>query len=256
MGNKNRLNSETEREGGFEKLAEEGKKVSWMEHLKRARDLLRQKSTGEKAECKYYRLTGNAEVYGKTRKDRKFWEDIYKHWDEVGIEIPMELGKMVEGYVNNPDYRFGVHHSYAIDGANYEQDRVLNSILKEGLMNLGDASSGAFYKDPPVSKTVSFCPDMFHAVMQIKGSYKGSTGAVLVAIPSKYVDPDGSVKEGMVDEVYNHDKNGYSTLKPEFILGFAKNLGKGSVVEYKSREELLEGYDGPDADTNQKTATS
>ena len=54
----------------------------------------------------------------------------------------------------------------------------------------------------------------------------------------------------MIDEVYNHNENGYSILKPEFILGFAKNLGKGSVVEYKSREELLKGYVGPDTDNN------
>jgi hypothetical protein len=250
MEDKNKLNFEAGRESGFEELAKEGKKVSWMEHLKKARDLLRQKSTGEKVESKYYRLTGNAKVYGKTRKDRKFWENIYKNWDEIGVEIPMELGKMVEEYVNNPDYQFGVHHSYMVKGANYEQDSALNSILKEGLTNWGDASSGAFYKDPPVSKTVSFCPNMFHAVMQIKGSYKGSTGAVLVAIPSKYVDFNGKIKEGMVNEVYNHNENGYSTLKPEFILGFAKNLGKGSVVEYKSREELLKGYVGPDTDNN------
>lgn len=244
MEDKNRLNSGAERESGFEELTKEREKMSWADHLKKARNLLKRKSVGEKTEGKYYHLTGHAEVLGRTRKDRKFWEGIYKHWDEVGVEIPMELGKMVEKYVNDPDYQFGVHHSYAIRGANYEQDDVLNAILKGGLINLGDASSGAFRKDPPVSKTVSFCPDMFHAVMQIKGSYKGSTGAVLVAIPSKYVDATGAVKEGMIDEVYNHNESGYSTLKPEFILGFAKNLGVGSVVEYKSREELLDGYTG------------
>ena len=85
---------------------------------------------------------------------------------------------------------------------------------------------------------------MFHAVMQIKGSYKGSTGAILVAIPSEYVDSTGEIKDGMIDRVYDHNDSGYSILKPEFILGFAKNLGVGSVVEYKSREELLDGYTG------------
>lgn len=246
MEAKNRINSKTERENGFEELEKEGKKTSWMDHLKRARDLLRGKSAGEETKERYYRLMDHVKVYSGSRKDRKFWEDIYEHWDEIGVEIPMELGEMVEGYVNNPDYQFGVHHSDAIDGANYEQDYTLNSILKKGLNNLGDASSGAFRKDPPVSKTVSFCSDMFHAVMQIKGSYKGSTGAVLVAIPSEYVDSTGEIKDGMIDKVYDHNDSGYSILKPEFILGFAKNLGVGSVVEYKSRDELLDGYTGPE----------
>lgn len=239
-----------EQNAGFQEIADSAKKTSWLEHLKSARDLLRRKAVGEEEKSGYYRLIGRAKVYGQTKKDRKFWEGIYKHWDEIGVEIPTELGEMVEKYVNNPDYQFGVHHSDAIDGANYEDDGVLHSILEQGLLNLGDASSGAFRKDPSVSKTVSFCPDMFHAVMQIKGSYKGSTGAVLVAIPSEYVDSAGEIKEGMVDKVYNHNDSGYSLLKPEFILGFAKNLGVGSVVEYKTREELLAGYKEPGAEEN------
>lgn len=187
-----------------------------------------------------YLLSEQFELYGKDKKSRKFWQGVYDSWDnDCGIDLPMEVGKFVEGYVNDPNYVFGVHHSYAINGEEYEDDIVLGSIMEDGLMNLGDASSGAFYKDPSVSKTVSFCPDMLHAVMQLKGSYKGSTGAVLVAIPSEYVDEYGDIKDGMANKVYNHNQSGYSYLKPEYILGFAQNLGRGSTIKFIPREDLL-----------------
>lgn len=176
------------------------------------------------------------------KKARKWYEEVYKSWDESGIDLPYDVGKMVESYVNNPDYVFGVHHSYAINGANYKKDTILHSILEEGLINAGDASSGRIYKDPSVSKTVSMCPDMLIATIQLKGSYKGSTGGVLIAIPSRLVDEHGDIKPGMEKEVYNYNELGNSVLKPEFILGFAQNLGRGSKIEFTPRQELLENY--------------
>lgn len=204
----------------------------------------------EKPHSSNYLLSENVEVYGRTKKDQKWWKETYENWDKCGIDVPYELGKMVEGVVNNPDYVFGVHHSNAVDGANYQNDEVLESIMENGLINMGDASSGRIYKNPPVHKTVSMCPDMFQAVIQMKGSYKGSTGAVLVAIPSKYVKKSGEIIPGMEDEIYYTNKIGNSVLRPEFILGFVQNLGKGSTCKFESREDLLRGYE------EQKTSPS
>lgn len=197
----------------------------------------------EKPHSSNYLLSENAEVYGRTKDDKKWWKKVYKNWDECGIDVPYELGKMIEDIVTNPDYVFGVHHSDAVDGANYQNDDVLESIMKDGLINMGDASSGRIYKNPPVHKTVSMCLDMFQAVMQMKGSYKGSTGAVLVAIPSRYMKKSGEIIPGMEDEVYYTNKIGNSVLKPEFILGFVQNLGIGSTCKFESREDLLKGYE-------------
>ena len=74
---------------------------------------------------------------------------------------------MVESCVNNPDFVFGIHRSDAINGADFENDDVLD---------------------------------------YMKSSYKRSTGAVLVVIPSKYLDEDGGVMPGMENEVYNQSK--------------------------------------------------
>lgn len=181
-----------------------------------------------------------------SKKDRQFaskWlKDVCEGWDSCGIDIPRELGEQIENMVKDPNYFLGVHRSYAINGEEYETDETLHRILTEGLANLGDASSGAIYKDPAVSKTVSPCNNMLNTVIYLKTSYKGSSGSVLVRIPAEYVDKEGNVKSGMEDQVYDHNELGNSRIKPEYLIGFITKPSQGQC-EFKSREELLAGYE-------------
>lgn len=235
---------------------------TWEEHVRLAEKLKRKfthnkaKNTGEKQKSSAYLLSEHVNPYNtqfgrpqsKSHEDRKFakewWKGVCESWDEDGIELPRELGEGIEQIVNDENYFFGIHRSYGIDGSNFENDDVLHSILTNGLQNLGDASSNIVYNDPPVSKTVSPCTNMLITVINLKSSYKGSTGAVLVAIPSDFVDKKtGDVKEGMENEVYNHNRIGNSSIKPEYIMGFIQNLGKGSVLKYESRDEILAAYE-------------
>ena len=192
----------------------------------------------------------NKEVYllSERMQYSEFAKDVYEFWDNIGVEMPAELGEMVERYITekdrhgNPKWCFGVHRSSKVNGRHYDTDVTLKHIMKDGLMNMGDDSSGYIYKDPPVSKTVTICSNMLNATLNMKSSYKDSTGAVLVAVPNEYLKEEGEVKKGMENNVYNHNKDGFSYLKPEYILGFVQNLGEGSRLEFKSREELLKGY--------------
>ena len=177
--------------------------------------------------------------------ERKSLKEICKFWDNCGIELPRDLGEAIENDLLNkknengePAYWFGVHRSDAIDGEEFENDETLQSIMTIGLKNFGDASSGSIYRDPPVSKTVRPCTSMMHTVINLKGTYKGSTGGVLVAVPREYVDEDGNPNKGCEDKVYNHDGN-VSIIKPEFLVGFVQNLGKGHTLQFKSRAEIL-----------------
>ncbi len=129
-----------------------------------------------------------------------------------------------------------------INGEECDTDEVLHRILTEGLTNLGDASSGAIYKDPDVSKTVSPCTNMLNTVINLKTSYKGSSGAVLVQIPIEYCNKEGKVKPGMENQVYDHNELGNSRIKPEFLVGFVTKPTQGKC-EFKSREELLSSYE-------------
>ena len=170
---------------------------------------------------------------------RKANKDICKGWDECGVDMPAELGESLEMFINDPDYWIGVHRSGWIDGAAFEHDDILQSIMEDGLINLGDSSSGAIRKNSAVSKTLSHCNNMLNTTIYLKSSYKGSTGAVLVAIPSKYLTDDGDIKPGFESAVYDYDKNGMSRIKPEFMMGFVQNLGPGHKLEFKTRDEIL-----------------
>ena len=166
-------------------------------------------------------------------------KDVCEDWDTCGVEMPYQLGKKLEKLTKDPKIWFGVHRSSRIDGRSFENDLVLQKIMREGLRNAGDDSSGLNYRNPPVTKTVSACENMIHTVINVKSSYKGSTGSVLVAIPMKYMDPnDGTVKEKYIDTVY--DNSGPSSvIRPEFLVGFIQNLGEGHTLKFKSRQEII-----------------
>ncbi|MBO7664817.1 hypothetical protein J6S46_03115, partial [Candidatus Saccharibacteria bacterium] len=147
--------------------------------------------------------------------------------------------ELMEHYIDSPNYRFGVHRSNSINGEKPETDAVLNNIMREGLVVLGDASSGSVRNNADPEKTVSFCKNILNAVILTKSSRQGSTGAVLVAIPSEYVNEEGELLPGKAENVYNYNEIGNPYIKPEYILGFAPNLGKNTTVDFISRQELL-----------------
>ncbi len=191
----------------------------------------------EKTESKYYLLSEHLD-----KRYKKAWKDHIDFWDaDDKPKISRKLGELMEKYIEDPNYVLGVHRSDAIDGTNYKTDQVLKSILNEGIMNLGDASSGAFRIDPDPGKAISPCTNMLDAVILTKSSYKGSTGAILVAIPREYMNNSGDLIIGKENDIYDHNESGYSYIKPEFILGFAPNPGgKDAVIDFVPKEEILD----------------
>ena len=121
-----------------------------------------------------------------------------------------------------------------------EEDMML--LPENGLLNFGDASSGAIQDSPSLSKTVAVCNDMLNADIYLKSSYKGSTGSILIAVSKEYVDDDGNPKPGMSEKIYIKDKHGRSMLRPEFIKGFVSNVPGENICQYRSRNELMQGY--------------
>lgn len=218
-------------------MEREKRRKRWSELGRRFLDIATN-GQGEKVEKeqKEYLLVENMEM---PKNNSDYFKELYEDWDEAGAKIPYKLGVLLEALVNDKNYWFGVHRSDSIDGKKIENDKILQKIMTEGLKNAGDASSGAFYKNPPVSKTVSKCNNMLHVAINLKGSYKRSTGAVLVAVPSKYLDENGYVKPGMEDKVYNTDEFGLSVIKPEYLVGFVQSLGEGTTMRFKTREEIL-----------------
>lgn len=164
-----------------------------------------------------------------------YMTDLIESWDK-DILIPYEIGKMIEDYVNNPNYFIGIHRTPIYqDEEHIHEDKRLNSIFNQGLRNYGDLSSGAYRKEYiEVNKTVSPIDSMLTAVTCLKTSYKGSNGGVLVTIPSKFVDKDGYIIPGHEQDVYIDTGECYS-IKPEFLLGYVSCNSKNNKIEYYSQ---------------------
>ncbi len=209
--------------------------LTWVEHVKRAKELIQQKITGEKTPSENYLLSEHLDP-----TEKKAWKNLIKDWDkDINVNVSSELGNLMEKYIKDPNYQFGIHRSSDIDGAKYQTDATLHSIMKNGLVVLGDSMSGSIRNNADPSKTVSFCNNIMDAIIFTKSSRNGSTGAILVAIPSEFVNKDGELLPGKAEEVYNYDEIGNAHIKPEYMLGFAPNLGKGSTVNFVSREKIL-----------------
>ena len=180
-----------------------------------------------KEENKYY-LLGTSWVREKlldpkaTDEGRKYLFDLYKEWDDYG-SISLDLGNYIESFVNNDDISFGIHRtgsSNVIKNMDISKNELLCDIFTNGLKNYGDLSSGVVSKkiiEP--SKTISFFNSMLDAIIQIKTSYKGSIGGVIVALPNTLVEKDGTLVDGKEKDVYNVISNTLY-IKPEYLLGY------------------------------------
>lgn len=160
--------------------------------------------------------------------------------DERAI-IPQRLANALMEVVRNPDYTLAIHYSSKVHGELCENDPTLYKIMRDGLWNYGDAMTvgGNFVKDPSLDKAVSFIYSALEMKQRLTSKYKGSTGGVMLIFPNNLINYDGSVKEGMEDIIYSHDKEGWSTIKPKYIIGFVQNLGAGSTCKFVSRDEIL-----------------
>lgn len=182
--------------------------------------------------------------------EKKYLYDLADKEYEAGKEdldkkaiIPRRLANMLIKIIHHPNYTLAIHKSYRIHGENYENDPILYEIMRDGLWNDGDlmSISGSPRSNPALGRAVRFIYSPIEMKSHLTDRYKGSTGGVILVFPNKFINPYDvdADKEGMENEIYNHDESGRSIIKPEFIIGFVSNLGAGSVCKFVSREEIL-----------------
>ena len=156
--------------------------------------------------------------------------------------IPQRLADALMEVVRDSDYTLAIHYSSRVHGELCENDPNLYKIMRDGLTNYGDAMTigGNIVKNPSLDRAVSFIYSALEIKQRLTSRYKGSTGGVILIFPNNLINPlDGSIKEGMEDIIYSHDEEGWSTIKPEYIIGFVQNLGAGSICKFVSRDEIL-----------------
>ena len=165
----------------------------------------------------------------------EFFYDLYKGWDETGGDIPIELGDYLSQLIEDPNLLVGIHRSGAISYP--ENTEILDSICEKGLTNNGDISSGVYSERPEPDKTVSFVDAILNLVIMLKSSYKSSNGAILVAIPSEYMDENKCMKKEHFDDIYD-TSNGSANIRSDYILGYLTSVdGEYRLI---SKEEVLQ----------------
>lgn len=158
----------------------------------------------------------------------------YQNFDKTinNVVLPEKIGLMLEKELNNPNYLIGCHRT-SLDNNIFESE-IAKSILKKGLLNMGDASSGSIRLNPNVTKTVSLFSNLFNSLPILKGTYKGSNGAFILKFPKNLVDEDGFVSDN--DKIYNIINNN-SYIKPEYIVGYLDNSFE--ISNFYTKEEIL-----------------
>lgn len=170
-----------------------------------------------------------------------YFSDLFQEWDNFG-SIPLELGNYIENLLNDSSVVLGIHRTGGngvIDINDVTGSNVLQSIFNEGLKNMGDLSSGAGMNSiPEPNKTVSVLHKPIHAVMSLKGQYKGSVGGVLVAFPAAFVDDSGEIINNSYNDIYTFIDN-IPTIKSKYLLGFVAS-DKG-VCTYYPKDSFIKG---------------
>ena len=197
-------------------------------------------------EIKYYQE--------KSLKDNKYYSmaysgcnkanyELFKEWDEKG-SIPLDLGLRLKEIMNDKNMNLYIHRTAIINNENiYDDEFGLMNVMENGLINNGNSLSNPTSKEtvPPISKTADLIKHDIHMQINLKSHRYDSfgnlsTGAIIFAIPSKYLNENDEV---IVDPnlVYDY-KNNLAYIKPEFIIG-ATTLKNHGECEFYSREDLL-----------------
>ncbi|MBE6160800.1 MAG: hypothetical protein E7158_01075 [Firmicutes bacterium] len=196
-------------------------------------------------EIKYYQE--------KSLKDNKYYSmaysgcnkinyELFKEWDEKG-SIPLDFGLRLKEIMNDKNMNLYIHRTSIINNENIFDSNVLMDVMENGLINNGSAHSNATSKEtvPPISKTADLIKYDIQMQIDLKSHRRDSfgnisTGAIIFAIPSKYLNENDEV---IVDPnlVYDY-KNNLAHIKPEFIIG-ATTLKNHGECEFYSREDLL-----------------
>ena len=161
--------------------------------------------------------------------------------DNCEPKIPLELGNQLMSLCDNSNTFLGIHRSYAIQNDDPYEDPILKDIMQNGFINNGAAMQGIVNNNPPYpSQTLTPASDLMRLCGLLKHSYRGSRGALLVALPRDVVDLELDFRRG-VDHSSLYHKDGYIyTFKPEYIVGYFQ--ATDGVLKYYSKEELEKHY--------------
>lgn len=155
-------------------------------------------------------------------------------------KIPHEVGKLIDSYVESPDFVVAIHREKIFSGDEKNEESkygYLIDILKNGQFNNGHFE-GVNENAPSPSLSVTPLKQLGDYV-NLFSNYKNNNCTIVYAFPSTLVSEDCQLlNENAIEEVYNIDSNKYR-FKPEFIIGILVKQNNGPDIFY-TRDELLD----------------
>lgn len=170
-----------------------------------------------------------------------FFINHFNRLDQKEPRIPLDIGLKIEELISTKEAFLGMHRSDSILGKPVLEDKILYAIMREGLIDNGAAMQGAFSSYVSPSQTVSPANDPILAIDLLKTSFRGSSGAVLVLLPRKYINGQFDLLRNVDPKcVFQYDEKGICYIKPEFIVGYIHQDSNG--FQFYSREEILANH--------------
>ena len=168
-------------------------------------------------------------------KRYEFFYDIMNSWED-SCTFSRETGEQLDSFFTDPRTVSAIHRTNAgiIDySSEVPTSNILNSIMKDGLINNGHAMQGVFMDIPSLSLTTTPVTT-FGELVNLVGSYKGNNAIVVLDFPTELVNPDLSFKG---EDIYTK-KDGYNVIDPQYIRGAVIKNVNGRDRFY-TKEQIL-----------------
>ena len=184
------------------------------------------------------------EILAKCEKINKydkyeFFFDLAQGWDKE-CRLSRATGEQINAFMRDGSNVTAIHRTdvgriTSKDGL--PNNKNINSIMNEGLINNGHAMQGAYTDIPPLSLTTSPLIT-FGDLINLVGSYKNNNVTVILQYPRELVTNDlHFTSEELGRKFYGSDGKEH-VIEPEYIMGVIVKSKEG-LDEFYSREQLL-----------------
>ena len=187
----------------------------------------------------FYEFQVVQNILSKCEKNNSFDKysminEMVSTWDRY-CNLSRELGEYINREMLDESKVLAIHRTNIGPINDYKENPILNSIMEEGLMNMGHGMQGVFVERPSLALTTTPLSSL-EGLINLIGSYKGNNAVILLSFPADEVDDKLDFK---VDSTMIYQKSGNTNyIKPEYILG-AIIKKDHELDEYHTREDIL-----------------
>ncbi len=184
------------------------------------------------------------EILAKCEKINKydkyeFFFNLAQGWDEQ-CNLSRAAGEQINTFMRDESNVTAIHRTDVGRITTKEglpNNRVINAIMKDGLINNGHAMQGAYTGLPPLSLTTSPLIT-FGDLINLVGSYKNNNVTVILQFPRDLVTNDLHFTSPELGRKFYNMEDNVHVIDPDYVMGVIVK-SKDGLDEFYSREQLL-----------------